>query len=351
MDRNIIGYIENAKQVIVELICGNNLELGRELLSYFNNVVEISFDGISDNVNFGAHTAGALKYEFKNGDLLVKSSEISIRLPMPPNQNSPQFNGWMVDVHHELFHAFTKLINGIKKCENEGDLYYAPSGGKISIMKYNNGTLNNCGDVPCSVLFNELITDLIAYASTYKSIDGIIYGDDLATIDERFGHYNGYFELLQLGLVIFNGFSNYSPNYDYMANKGIFEGKYTNKIDGEYCYYNDLLYGVMYNPMHIKTQFLKYCSEDEWEQLNEASKLILYDFQNRGRIINKECVKKIMELIGKYFENKMNSLENNLDSEITDIIRRKFNERFEYAKNYYNVQPEYNNNSSMGMRG
>lgn len=186
----------------------------------------------------------------------------------------------------------------------------------------------------------------MAYISTYKSIksmNDIIYGKGLENIDAKYGHYNGYYELLQLGLVIFNAFSNYPANYDSIINNGkeIFSCKYPNKLNGEDLYYNDLLYGVMLNPMHIKNQFLKYCTEEDWNELNTASSSILNNFQN-GRNIDKVGVNRLLKLSEKYFNRKVLSCNNDLSSDIIKRLQQNFHERLEYAKGYYNIQQEKN---------
>jgi hypothetical protein len=333
--------IEQAKRNIIKMVVGNNNSLCNELLNIFNSRIEIRLGSQSQNTNFAAYTSGSLIHKFDDkGNLLVQSGKVSIGIPYPPDSNSACFNGWYVDVHHELFHAFAKIMNGIKSCENNGNIYYSPIGGKISILKFdNNGALINCGDIPFSVLSNELTTDLFAYICTYKSLDGIFYGNDLDIIDERFGHYNGYYELLQLGLVIFNSFSNYTPNYDQLISNGddIFNKKFQGNIT---CYYNDLMYGVLYNPAHIKDKFLEYASEKDWNELNKYSKSLLDNFQNNNRKIVKADVNNIMKIIKNYFVTKIEVMKTNkiLSYDVINQLTIKFNERYEYAKTCYGIK-------------
>lgn len=333
--------IEQAKKNIAKIIVGNSSNLCNELLEIFNDRIEIKIGSKSSNANFAAYTSGTLIHKFDDkGNLQVQSGKVSIGLPSPPNSNSLEFNGWYVDVHHELFHAFAKIMNGIKQCENDGTFYYAPIGGKISILKRdNNGKLINGGDIPFSVLSNELVTDLLAYACTYKSLDGIFYGVYLDTINERFGHYDGYYELLQLGLVIFNAFSNYSPDYDqiFRNGDGIFNKKF---VGSETCYYNDLMYGILYNPAHIKNKFLEYLSEEDWNKLNKYSKSLLDNFQNNNRKMDKTEINNVMEIMKKYFVKKIEVMKKNnlLSDEVIKQLSVKFNERYEYAKTYYGIK-------------
>ena len=101
------------------------------------------------------------------------------------------------------------------------------------ILKDNNGVKVNDGDLPVSILFNELTTDLMAYILTYKrffgvsniKIDEILNGTQLELIANIYKFKNGYYELLQLGLLISAAFTNYPINYDYIENNelGIYE--------------------------------------------------------------------------------------------------------------------------------
>lgn len=141
---NIRENIEMSKNDLAMLISGNNIESYNELISVFNAQVTVRWDEQIDNRNFAAQSGGRVRHKFnENGELLVQSSNITVDLQAPPNSDSPGFNGWMVDIHHELFHAYTRLMSGIKKCEKKENKYYAPSGGKISILEYNNNSFTN----------------------------------------------------------------------------------------------------------------------------------------------------------------------------------------------------------------
>lgn len=67
------------------------------------------------------------------------------------------------------------------------------------------------------MLINELITDMIAYCCTYETFDLIFNSHGLDVINQKYGHYNGYFELFQFGLVLYHAFANFEPNYDHIV--------------------------------------------------------------------------------------------------------------------------------------
>lgn len=325
----IKAEIEIAKLEIAKLICGNNPESIQTILDSFNKMVTIEFNKSANNPNFGAFTGGAIKFDVTNkGKIISKNTKITIGINYPPNPNTQSINGWKVDIRHELFHAFTKLMQTYyPKLEN--NKYYVPSGGTISIFdnhfKYE-------GVIKSSILLNELVTDLIAYICSYKSAEKIIHGTDLETINTRFGHYNGYFELLPLGLVFLQGFANYPVDYDYLVNQGygIFDRKGKNGL-----YHNDLLYGILLDPLYIRTKLIDTLGEKDWEDFDKLSNEVLNNFQNKGRTIDNDSIKKIIILMKKYFQNKIEN--NNLTTNVIEDLIRQFNEHIDYAVKCYNI--------------
>lgn len=329
--------INKAINNIANLICGFNSQSSKELVRLFQEKVKIEFvdsNNNLENTNFSGGTKGTIIHKFDNNQLKVQNTNIVVTF----FKNLPINNYTKVDIHHELFHAFTKLMMGIKNAEKkDNNTYLIPAGGKISTFIYENGLLKNNGDVPFFLLVNELMTDLFAYICTYQSMEGIIYSDDLISIKNNYGYKNGYFELLPLGLVIFNAFANYTPDYDkiYNSSSGVFDKKYLS--DNKIIYYNDLLYGIMFNPLYIKNKLLEGLTEDEYNELNRLSSMIINNFQNGSRTIKQEEIIKVLEIIKKYFVNKMDKIEEDItNEEILYDLFDKFNQRYNSSINYYN---------------
>lgn len=340
-EKEVLRFIELVKNRIATLICGNDNSLKNDLINIFNNYVNVKIGDPADNINFAAYTGSSIKHRFDSeGNLFVQTGKINVGIPLPPARGNLNFNGWMVDVHHELFHAFTKILSGEKKCQRNGNIYYVPNGGKISIFLNENGNFKNKGDVSSSVLINELITDMIAYCCTYETFDLIFNSHGLDVINQKYGHYNGYFELFQFGLVLYHAFANFEPNYDHILESG--RGIFDNKYSGSNLYYNDILYGVMKNPSHINTQFVKYSTEEEYEKLNDSCQKILSDFSNNGRKVNETEIKKAMEIIRTFFNNKMNYFkkEGQISLDIINDLENRF--KLQYSK----AQKSYGQNGS-----
>ncbi len=337
-ERNEI--VNAAIRNIADLIAGNNSNLYSNLISIFNSKVKIYFDAKNDNPNFAAGcSSSASLVDGKNNNI-----DINVNLRTPPiSRKSIEYNWWIVDIHHELFHAFTKLLNSGKLTEQtDNKTILAATGGKISIFSVNNGVKVNSGDLQVSLLFNELTTDLMAYILTYTrflqtrniNVDGILHSVDLESIANTFGYKNGYYELLQLGLFISEAFTNYPVNYDNITqNRKSFFDLETNNMQ-----YNDLFYSIMYNPLILKNKLLESLSNDDWNSLNENAKIIMSSFQNRGRTIEKESIAEVMKIIKKYFTDKIEKMRNQKIDEIRiQLLEKHFEERYQYVANYYGI--------------
>lgn len=325
---------------IADLIAGNDSNLYNALVSIFNDKVKIHYGAQNENPNFAAGCSSAASIvDGKNNNINI---DVNLRRP-PISSTTPEYNWWIVDVHHELFHAFTKILNSDKLTEKiDNETILASTGGKITIFNDNNGKKVNSGDLPVSLLFNELTTDLMAYILTYMrflatnnvNVSGILHGVHLESIAQTYGYKNGYYELLQLGLLLSEAFTNYPVNYDYIINKrrSFFDQENNN------MQYNDLFYGIMYNPLSLKNKLLESISNDDWNALNENSNIIISSFQNSGRTIEKENIAEVMKIIKKYFTDKIRKMkEQNIGEDIIQLVEKNFEDRYQYVANHYGI--------------
>lgn len=325
---------------IADLIAGNNSVFYKTLINSFNEKVKIHYGAKNENSNFtaGCNSSSSLA-NGKNDNV-----NINVNLPTPPiSASTIEYNWWIVDVHHELFHAFTKIVNSGKLTEKiDNKTILASTGGKITVFNEKNGVKVNGGDLQVSLLFNELTTDIMAYILTYTrffatsniNISGILHDVHLESIVHTYGYKNGYYELLQLGLLLSEAFTNYPVDYDYIKNnrRSFFDQK-ANEMQ-----YNDLFYGIMYDPLGLKNKLLDFISDDDWKTLNENSKIIMSSFQNRGRTIEKENIAEVMKTIKKYFTNKIQQMrERSIDENCVQLLEKNFKERYQYVANYYGI--------------
>lgn len=332
--------VNSAIRNIASLIAGNDGNLYNALVSIFHDKVKIHYGAQNENPNYAAGCSSSSSIvDGKNNNINI---DVNLRRP-PISITTPEYNWWIVDVHHELFHAFTKILNSGKLIEKSDDkTTLASTGGKITVFNDNNGIKVNGGDLPVSKLFNELTTDLMAYILTYNrffgvsniKIDEILNGTQLELIASVYKFKNGYYELLQLGLLISAAFTNYPANYDYIENKGksFFDLKFGD------MQYNDLFNGIMYNPLDIKNKLLESISIEDWNKLNESSKKIISSFENGGRIVERVEISNVMKIMKHYFDNKIQKMrDQNIDEEIIQRVERDFEARYQYVANYYGI--------------
>jgi len=337
---------------IASLIVGNNKDELNLIVSYFNEAVKINFSSENSNQNFAAGCVSGST--FNDGKNL--NTSIIVNLPLPPNNTgTPEYNWWIVDVHHELFHAFTKILNSNQSYEKTNDnIYMAATGGKITRFIEKDGTRVNDGDIQLSVLFNELTTDLMAYIFAYKRffgvenvrIDKILHSNQLEIIANTFGYKNGYYELLQLGLLLSEAFTNYPVNYDYIENNG--KSFFNQKVDN--MQYNDLFNCIMYNPLNLKNKLLDFISDEDLNKLNESASNIITNFTNNGRFVDKENISIVMKIIKNYFDQKIKKMrKQGIDEARIKLLQSNFEERYEYVSKYYNIENLLNINSGRSI--
>lgn len=345
--------VNSAIRNIASLIAGNDSNLYNALVNIFRDKVKIHYGAQNENPNYAAGCSSASSIvDGKNNNINI---DVNLRRP-PISTTTPEYNWWIVDVHHELFHAFTKILNSNTFYEkDDNNTILASTGGKITIFTDNNGVKVNSGDLPISRLFNELTTDLMAYILTYKryfavdnvSIDEILHSNQLEQIVNIYKYKNGYYELLQLGLLLSEAFTNYPVNYDFVESKG----KSFFDIKNGDMQYNDLFNGIMYNPLIIKNKLLEFISNEDWNKLNASSKKIISSFENRGRIVETTEIGVVMKIIKKYFENKIQMMRvRNVDETIIRLVEKNFEERYQYVANYYGISNLLNEENFRNIR-
>ena len=338
--------VRKAVEDIAFVVAGNNKLDIDTLVDYFYNNVTIKYGQRNDNPNHAAATSGAVS---KINSKYVNTN-LGVNLPLPPDSiNSPDYYWWVVDIHHELFHIFTKIINSNSNNERINDnLTLVSTGGVITKLVKKNGVFQNGGQMYCSKMMNELTTDLMAYILTYTrfypetnyTIEDIIDNNGLEEIEAIYKHKNGYYELLQLELLMVKAFNNYSVSYDSILRTkthGIFDLKYPS-TDNQTVYYNDLFYGVMCDPISLKNQIKNTLGVEDYNRLEDYSYKIINNFENNGRTIDKQAIINVMNLLKTYFDKRIQYLKaSGVDDDTIIILQRDFYKRFQKAASYYEI--------------
>ena len=332
---NIDDEIKKAKEDVVKLIT-KDVNRQKELLELSERFIKISFtdENTIGDTCFAASTKPIVN--FKDDNIIFERCEITY----PNLTYDTDINHYRVDLRHELFHAFTEMLCLANNLKLINDKLYFGFGGKV--IDYTD--IKNQNDLPATVLFNEIVTDISAYSSYYGKngigLESIINGNGLEQIEYNYGYGNGYFELLPLGKCIIKAFENYNCDYDKLQQK-TYGAKYETS-NNESIYYNDLLYGVMYNPLHTMEEVIKYTSKEDWNIMNDISKRILSLYEKN---INPEYkdIKNILDLLAKYLNNKYARIENKVLKEKFTYIISNFN------KSYNEALAFYRNNNSKSM--
>ena len=298
-------------------------------------MVQVQFtDNTLVNVSHAASTEPVIDFKEDNGIFKVICNKIIITLPS--FNNTTNIHHYRIDMRHEFFHAFANLLNEKTiRLDIDNNIMILNLGGKINERNMYNPR-NDHNDLNASVLFNEIVTDISAYCSYYPqlniSMDQILNSGGLESINSIYSMGNGYRQLFPLGMCIIKAFSNYKCDYDKLK-QNKFEAKFPS--DNETIYYNDLLYGVLYNPLRTKDLFIKYTSENDWQKLEEISESILTDLKENGRKVDFKNIEGYLKILEKYLNNKYKMENNPILKEQLKIIISDFNSNYNKALTYY----------------
>lgn len=331
MEIKMNNEISNAIRDVAKLI-SNNEEQISQLIDIFNKIVQVQFtNNLLNNVSHAAETGPIISFKDDKGEFKVVCNKIIVTLPVF-NATNNNIHHYRVDMRHEIFHAFANLLNNKTiRLDIDKNRMVLNLGGKINERNMYN-VQKDQHDSYASVLFNEIVTDISAYCSYYKCMESIVNGNGLEIINDTYGMGNGYRQLFPLGMCIIKAFSNYNCDYDRLS-QNKFEAKFTS--DNEKVYYNDLLYGVLYNPLFIKDLFIKYTSEEDWQTLENISKRILTNFKENVEKVDYNNVKEYLNVLSKYLNKKYQMENDPIIKKQLEVIISNFNTNYSKAINYY----------------
>lgn len=326
--------INNAIRDVARLISNDEQQIN-QLMDIFKKRVTVQFT--QNTIEGTSHAAGTdpiIDFKEENGTFKVVCNKIIVTLPQL--LNTTNIHHFRIDARHEFFHAFAYLLNDNIIRLNVDKLFFN-LGGKINERSMYNPRRDN-NDSYASVLFNEIVTDLSAYCSYYPqlniSMNQILNGNGLESINEIYGMGNGYRQLFPLGKCIIKAFSNYNCDYDRLG-QNKYEAKYKSDSNDN-IYYNDLLYGIIYNPLSIKDSFIKYTSEEDWQALENIAKCIVTDFKENDRKVDYENIQSCLNILAKYLNNKYQKTNDPVVKRQLVVIINEFNDYYNKAINYYN---------------
>lgn len=333
--------INNAIYDVAKLISKDEQQV-KQLIEIFKSMVEVQFTNEGLDISHTAATVPKIDFKEDNGEFKLYVKKVVVILP--PLKNTTNIHHYRIDMRHEFFHAFANLLNNKTiRLNTNFKKMILNVGGKINERNWSNPRTDQ-NDSQASVLFNEIVTDMSAYCSYYENVkDQVINGNGIESIKNNYGIGNGYSELFPLGVCIIKAFTNYECDYNRLS-QNTFEAKY--QTDNETVYYNDLLYGILYDPLRIKDKFIKYTTEGDWVTLENISKRILTDFKENGRKVDCYNVQEYLKVLAKYLNNRY-QMENDpvLKKHLEQVIF-KFNNNYRYAVGYYyNLQQNMQQNN------
>ena len=330
----IDNEINNAIFDVARLISSDEQQINK-LVQIFKKKVTVQFtQNTIEGTSHAAATDPKIDFKEENETFKVVCNEIIVTLPQL--LNTTNIHHFRIDARHEFFHAFAYLLNdNIIRLNVDKKSLNLNLGGKINERSVYNPRFDN-NDSYASVLFNEIVTDFSAYCSYYPqlniSMDQILNGNGLESINNTYGMGDGYRQLFPLGKCIIKAFSNYDCDYDRLG-QNKFEAKY--QSDSEKIYYNDLLYGILYDPLSIKDSFVKYTSEEDWQNLENIAKNIITDFKEKDRKVDYDNIQKCLTILAKYLNNKYQNTTDLIIKKQLAIIITEFNKYYNEALNYY----------------
>ena len=91
----------------------------------------------------------------------------------------------------------------------------------------------------------------------------------------------------------------------------------------------------MYDPLSIKDSFVKYTSEEDWQNLENIAKNIITDFKEKDRKVDYDNIQKCLMVLAKYLNNKYQNTTDLIIKKQLAIIITEFNKYYNEALNYY----------------
>ena len=331
---------DEALDIDLSFICAGNKDLEKVLKDTFNKnekqvlFYDSEYDKISKKNPGNTKCNINLSKLIKNNDNYIEGFEVHLL-------KTDDLDSMMHNQAHEIFHVLSGLIpskieNNKKFLMTNTDIYYDGMGCI--------GLFSNKGNKYYGTMYKETITDLLATAAlTYNKR----YSNNNISVNTIFNenyknwnkNVNGYSKFTTLARLSIAAFSN-NPDLDYegMLNNGENIFLSSRKADnGEIIMNNDLLFGYLADPLHIK---------DKWEEIKGIDTYIpfvskldnMFDTYLKTGNINSGEIKEVMDDLTDFLNKKL------------DIYMRlgklSFNDAYKIADNFNRIwremQGEYN---------
>lgn len=213
-------------------------------------------------------------------------------------------------IAHEIVHHMTTIVPILYKKVflievKKQSMYYCDSG---TVAKRDFNTFRDKTHIYGN-MYNEVLTDLIAYiAVTYNSnlIDSDkINANDVLSKNDMIDNISSYQYCAPFVRLALAAFSN-DPNEDFdeliKTNKSIFLNK--KKINHfKSLYSNDLLFGFMYYPLHIKHKFDEIQGTDSYDKFMDLTDSIFSNIIKYYQLPKKESL-EYLKILTEFVNNK-----------------------------------------------
>ena len=357
IDENQKRIVNDIIRRLIYLIAGNNSQLQSELKNNIEKSLKIIFienEYANRTQNFKAVTECEPKINVNKYNKVCVNNDnsryISIKIQNIPLVNHPNFDDAYLIMAHEMFHAITYILSNNTECikVDDNNQYLAGTGGSLYLFERKNNTFERISGIKLGKFFNELTTDIISYII----LDSFHYGTVNLDNFLRNPYYiigaakyykigTGYHQLSSgLGLLTLRAFENFPVDYRQIIKNGIFDSKYPSD-DNEILFYNDLLEGVLRNPLHLYKCYEKVMGKSEWIKFCVLADKLIKGFPNNLKSDNfKSDVEEYIKILKKYFDNKIKQLQDEKKIDNNYVIRLKQN----FNEIYYEVLKQFNIN-------
>ena len=244
---------------------------------------------------------------------------------------------------HEFCHALTHILpQEIGNVETElitDDALYTDFGGKV--IKTTDNTAKIMGVALNEAMMDIITTMAIKQDCTLNPIELVKFVNEIQYNVKNTIYPVGYGLVVPLACVAIAACSNVGQiDYNKFIDNGIFGLQYV-KSDGTPCFANDFLYGIVFNPVHIKKEYDKFMGAGAYEQQCDLVDGIVCDLQ-AAKTLNlsqtESNIKIHMDNWRLFFKKKMEYYRNKNVLNDTDYVRlaTDFEDVFLDATNCYN---------------
>lgn len=327
----------------LRLLCGNNAER----FSRASNMICNSIKSV-EIVNNGPNQI--LDSQKMNGFTTCNAISSTSDIYMKGFNLAPQFkhNSIQHTFSHELFHSIYTMMNCAKDIMNpnsepvektcNGEPFF---GGAATIISRK--TRKRYGK-----LFEETLMDMkanMAFAEFDPDYQARNPGVNIDTILSKHidnwsdNSISGYSIMTSITRLMIAAFSNEpNINYHYWTQRGEpMDTMLTRRQDGSIMYANDFLYGMMYDPIHIMTEYDKYMGEGAYLEFLELTDKIYDQALDPKKRIDSNLVKQVMKKLPQFCNKKANDLTNKGVFSLQE--KNQLAENFNRIWN--SMQPEY----------